>query len=90
MQYNAKISSKGQVTIPKEVRDELGWDPGSIVTFEMNGTGKVSVWSPLQVMRSYFGTVPLPPGMTGTDLAAKAEELWAEDAVRRYQRSRGE
>ena len=90
MQYNAKVTSKGQVTIPKQVREELGLEPGSSITFELNGAGKAAIWSPLQVMRSYYGTVPLPPGMTGTDLADKAEEIWTEEALKRFRRSRGE
>lgn len=29
------ISSKGQVTVPREVREKLGLQPGTIVTFEI-------------------------------------------------------
>ncbi len=32
-----RITSKGQVTIPKEVRDRLGLLPGTDVTFEVKG-----------------------------------------------------
>ncbi len=32
-----KVSTKGQVTIPQEVRDRLGLHPGSEVDFEVNG-----------------------------------------------------
>lgn len=35
------VTIKGQVTIPKEVRDLLGIKPGSAVTFEVAGDGRV-------------------------------------------------
>ncbi len=31
----SKLSSKGQVTIPKEVRERLGLEPGDGITFEL-------------------------------------------------------
>jgi len=33
------ISSKGQVTVPKNVRDELGLRPGTTVEFELTEKG---------------------------------------------------
>jgi antitoxin PrlF len=35
------VTTKGQVTIPKEVRDLLGIIPGSSVTFEVADDGRV-------------------------------------------------
>ena len=35
---NAKVMPKGQVTIPKEVREVLGVQPGDKVTFIVDGT----------------------------------------------------
>jgi antitoxin PrlF len=37
------ITSKGQVTIPKKVRDFLGLAPGSAVEFEVSGSGEVTL-----------------------------------------------
>ena len=37
------VTSKGQVTIPKRVRDLLGLVPGSSVDFEVSGEGKVTL-----------------------------------------------
>jgi AbrB family looped-hinge helix DNA binding protein len=35
------VTSKGQVTIPKPVRDRLGIEPGSAVEFELDRAGRV-------------------------------------------------
>jgi AbrB family looped-hinge helix DNA binding protein len=35
-----RITSKGQVTVPKEVRDDLGLKPGSEAGFERNERGE--------------------------------------------------
>lgn len=35
------VTSKGQVTIPKPVRDRLGIEPGSAVEFELAADGRV-------------------------------------------------
>lgn len=34
-----RVTTKGQVTIPKEIRDRLGIEPGDEVTFEETGSG---------------------------------------------------
>ncbi len=31
----SKLSSKGQVTIPKEVREKVGLEPGDLVAYEV-------------------------------------------------------
>lgn len=37
MQREAKITSKGQITVPREVRHALGVKPGDKIVFERNG-----------------------------------------------------
>jgi len=37
------LNARGQVTIPKQVRDFLGLGPGSEVNFEINRTGEVVI-----------------------------------------------
>jgi antitoxin PrlF len=48
------LTSKGQVTVPKTIRDYLGLKPGAAVTFERLSTGDVA----LRAARS--GTKPRP------------------------------
>lgn len=39
----SNLTSKGQVTIPKKVRDYLGLKPGKPVTFERLPTGEIAL-----------------------------------------------
>jgi antitoxin PrlF len=61
----AILSEKGQVTIPKRVRDSLGLGPGQVLAFaERNGKlviTKVVENDPFAAVR---GTVVLPDGMS--------------------------
>lgn len=41
MANTTKMTSKGQVTIPKRLRDYLGLKPGSVVEFELGAGGEV-------------------------------------------------
>jgi AbrB family looped-hinge helix DNA binding protein len=39
----ATLTSKGQVTLPKEIRDRLGLDAGSTLDFELMADGTITV-----------------------------------------------
>jgi AbrB family looped-hinge helix DNA binding protein len=65
------VTSKGQVTIPKPIRDRLGIEPGSAVDFRMDADGRVVL---LKVERS-AATTPLEkwrgsvgPGMSTDEI----------------------
>jgi len=42
------LTSKGQVTIPKRIRDALGLLPGAAVEFVVNTAGQVVVQAPVK------------------------------------------
>jgi AbrB family looped-hinge helix DNA binding protein len=60
------VSEKGQITIPKRLRDRLGLRPGTVLEFEeANGrlVGRKLVAA--DHLDDLYGILPLPPG--GTD-----------------------
>ena len=67
----SKMTSKGQVTIPKRIRDFLGLKPGSEVDFEYTESGKVMLKTETQERRATrFAALrgTLGPGLTGDEL----------------------
>lgn len=45
MPMKMKMTSKGQVTIPKQIRDALNLNPGCSVVFDLTGSGDVVIHS---------------------------------------------
>jgi antitoxin PrlF len=73
----ARVTSKGQVTVPKVVRDALGVKEGDEVVFRVEGNRAVLARAP-----SFFdlaGTVKVP--------AAKRNVAW-DEVIRRARRAR--
>lgn len=76
----ATVTSKGQITIPKEVRDELGIETGTKVMFVRTSLGYVVKPMGGSVMRlrgrfAYDGP-PISP--------EEAERRWAEALAEKY------
>jgi AbrB family looped-hinge helix DNA binding protein len=53
MTVTATLSSKFQISVPKAVRDELGWKAGQKLVFVPKGTGAVLV--PVPELKDLFG-----------------------------------
>jgi antitoxin PrlF len=71
----ATVTSKGQLTLPKEIRERLGLHKGDRVEFRADRTGRVWVepaTQDLMALRGLFGPV---------DRARSQDEL--DEAVRR-------
>lgn len=60
------VSEKGQITIPKRLRDRLGLRPGTVLDFE-EAEGKLVGRKLVHAdsLGELYGILPLPPG--GTD-----------------------
>ena len=44
MHYQSNMTSKGQVTVPKDIRDALGLEPGQSVEFELDAEGNARIY----------------------------------------------
>ena len=82
MSKQTRITVKGQVTIPKDVRDALGLRPGDLVTFEeTNGTVTVRKGKAAEpekfadrLARARALAGPLPLAMTADEYMALVRE----------------
>lgn len=72
MEVAAKMSSKGQLTVPKSVRDALGIDEGDEVIFRVEGNRAVLARTP--DFLSLAGTIAVP--------AARRNVSW-DDVIRK-------
>ncbi|CAN5890803.1 hypothetical protein BH23ACT10_BH23ACT10_16210 [soil metagenome] len=77
MDAAAKMTSKGQVTVPKAVRDALGIKAGDEVVFRVEGNRAVLARTP--AFLELAGTVAVP--------AAKRNATW-DDVLRRTRAAR--
>ena len=65
MDIAAKLTSKGQITVPKAVRDTLGLAPGDQVLFRVEHNRAVIART--KDFLDLAGSVPVPPGKRGAD-----------------------
>lgn len=77
MDVSAKVTSKGQVTVPKLVREALGLEEGDVVVFRVEGKRAVLARTP--DFLSLAGSVPVP--------AAKRNAAW-DEVIRRTRSAR--
>jgi antitoxin PrlF len=79
------ITSKGQVTIPAEIRDHLGIKPKDKVRFEVSKDGSVTVAPARSHVLASFGAVKSPAGSHKDDatLRREFEEGVAEQVLKR-------
>jgi antitoxin PrlF len=74
----SSMTSKGQVTIPKEVRDALGLKPFDNVEIVLDGRG--ARLRRVLTLREVAGSLPAVPGLTDKEMTAIAQE----EHARRY------
>ena len=64
MDTSTKLTSKGQVTVPKPVRDALGLEPGDRLLFRLERGRAIVAKSPDFIAQA--GSVAVPPAKRGT------------------------
>jgi antitoxin PrlF len=63
MDVPARVTSKGQVTLPKIVRDALGLEPGDAVLFRVVDGHALLARTP--DLLELAGSIPVPPELRG-------------------------
>lgn len=56
----ATLTSKGQITVPKDIRDHMHIDKGDRVEFLVDDQGVVTIWPVTENVTSLKGMVPKP------------------------------
>ncbi len=78
-----KITYKGQVTIPKKIRNALAIKEGDSVIFSMEGDHAVVIPIKKKVLSDFFGILPASRPYPGSEAVRKEVH---EKISRRYQR----
>jgi antitoxin PrlF len=76
------LTSKGQVTIPKRIRDELQMLPGARVEFSVNAAGEVVLHRPRPVK-----TARRPPRDRFDAVLGRADVRWRTDELMKLLRT---
>ena len=78
----ATLTSKGQLTLPKEIRSRLGVDAGDQVEFRIDDDGSITVRSAKGSAQSLFGLLhssgPIASSIEDIDRAI-SEDLASDD-----------
>ncbi len=82
--FEAKITSNGQVTIPKEVRDHLGAHSGRRLRFTLEESGQARVTLAAQSILDLVGILPKPKRPVTIE---EMDEGIRQAAAERYLRS---
>ena len=80
MEFHSTVSSKNQVTLPADVRKQLGIKSGSKVAFVVDDTG-VHLKPVQRTIADFFGYFPSHPDESD-DLKTEIEAGMAEEAER--------
>jgi antitoxin PrlF len=72
----ATVTTKGQVTIPKDIRDRLGIQPNDRIDFVLEGDWAILL--PVKALKDLRGVVPARSGSSIEDERRKAKQVIAK------------
>jgi len=76
---SAKITSKGQITLPSKLRTELGLKPGDRVDFERNKKGRIELVEKTHTFEDLRGILKYDgPPLTDEDIVAMVKRARKE------------
>jgi AbrB family looped-hinge helix DNA binding protein len=78
----ATVTSKGQVTMTKRVRDALGIGTGDRILFHVGEDGRASI-ERIPDFIGLAGSVPVPPELKGKDWREIRSDTWRRVADER-------
>lgn len=83
--YIATVTSKGQISLPAELRRKLGITPNSQITLSIEGDS--AVLRPVELtLEDIIGSIPALPDELDADYADLAARAWDEAAQDRIRR----
>jgi len=88
---SSTVTSKGQITIPADMRDALGLKPGDRVSFELEKDGLIRVVKIQSITDATSGSLKeyaTYPPPSAKELRDFAEEAMAEEALAREEKQR--
>jgi len=77
--YSSTLTSKGQVTIPADFRQELGLHPGDTVVFELIDN-KILIFKKRDDITQAFGMFKVEKKISLTDIQKAIEKGYADDS----------
>jgi antitoxin PrlF len=79
----AKLTSKGQITVPKDVRMKLNLKPGDRVRFVIEADGRVRLWPAKRDISELVGILPKPRRVVSIE---EMDEAIARAVAEKYAR----
>jgi antitoxin PrlF len=86
-EYVARVTSKGQITLPAGLRKQMGIREGDIVTFLVTDQSAV-LEKNKHTVESVRGIIPTPPHLAGRDIDEMIEEAMSDHADEVVERMR--
>ncbi|MFD0895537.1 AbrB/MazE/SpoVT family DNA-binding domain-containing protein [Luteolibacter ambystomatis] len=80
---HSTITSKGQTTLPSQIREALHLKPGDRISYEIQGDAVVIRHQPGAM--AVFGTLKSAPDQAGVEFKEarkKSREMWEADAAK--------